>query len=152
MHTVVTESLEEYLAGTLPASRAGELEAHLAACLPCREEAAALREQSLLLQLLRPTGAEPRPGFYARVMDQIEAQRATSFWNFFLEPSLGRRLMVAAATLVVLLGTFLVATMGDMEEDADSPIVAADAPGPVLGPEPEPDRNAILVSLTSYSD
>lgn len=151
MHTVVDENLEEYLSGTLPASRAGELEAHLAICLPCREEVAALREQSLLLQMLRPVEVEPRPGFYARVMDQIEAQRAASFWNFFLEPSLGRRLMVASATLVLLLGTFLVATMEDME-DAESPVVAADTPGPVLGPEPEPDRNAILVSLTSYSD
>jgi predicted anti-sigma-YlaC factor YlaD len=73
MHRIIRDHLEEVLAGpgSAPKHPAGE---HLAACAECREQVAAMREQAAVLrQFHAESEPEPRPGFYARVMDRIEA-------------------------------------------------------------------------------
>ncbi len=65
----------------------------------------------LLRSLKTPQGAEPRAGFYARVMERIEAQQPFSIWSVFLDRKFGFRLAVASGVLAALLGIYLV-TLG----------------------------------------
>src|SRR3982751_1923833 len=106
MHEPVRAHLEEYLSRreSVPA----EVRSHVEACPECREELDDFVAQSALFRGLAVRGeVEPRPGFYARVMDRIEAGRAASLWTILLEPRFGFRLSVASAVLVVLMGVFL---------------------------------------------
>ncbi len=83
MHEPVVEGLEEYLAGEARGARLEAIEQHLAECAACRENVMALRAQQELLRELRsPVVTGPAPGFYARVMERIEAQRARSGRSF----------------------------------------------------------------------
>ena len=118
MHEPIRDNLEEYLrhpAGRIPQ----EFQAHLEACEDCASELPLYQLQAEMLRALRAENeTEPRAGFYARVMDRIETQGRASIWSVLLDPGFGRRLAVACATLVVLLGTYFVAT------ELSEPIVA----------------------------
>ena len=126
MHQPIRDNLEEYLrgsAGKIPQ----EFQAHLEACEDCASELRLYQLQAEMLRALRPGNEEPRAGFYARVMDRIEMQGRASVWSVLLEPAVGRRLAVACATLMVLLGTYFVAT------ELSEPIVAV-APSATVAP------------------
>ena len=156
MHEPVRVDLE----GCLSEQGGSEVaRAHLTGCPECRQELQQMREQSSWIQEFRaPQELEPSPGFYARVMEQIEAQRAKmSFWNGFLEPMFAKRLVFASLTLFVLLGT--VATV--MQPDRTDSEVAQDHPESIMieraqpavaVEDPEQQRNAILVDLSTYSE
>ena len=78
-----------------------------------RREVAAFRETASMLHSLQCTddAIQPAAGFYARVMERIEAERASnSFWSLFLNPQFSRRLLFASAALLVLLGVTLATT------------------------------------------
>lgn len=111
MHAVVMESLEDYLSGTLEPEVERSVEAHLRACSSCREEIHGMQEVSTLFTGLRPAAAvEPSAGFYARVMQQVEAVRpAPSFASLFtLDFAFGRRLVFGSLMTLAILGTYLV--------------------------------------------
>jgi predicted anti-sigma-YlaC factor YlaD len=158
MHEPVKVNVEDYLAGsdTLPR----EFTAHLLACETCRQEVAELKTQSTLLRTLKTSEeVEPRVGFYARVVDRIDAQRQSSIWTIFLEPAFGRRLAVASAVLAVLMGFYLVSSEPAgrqiMAHRTNAPTVVLpgeDEPGPVLGAGPDQDRGAVLVNLATYRE
>ncbi len=93
MHEPVVDGLEEYLAGNSGGPRLAAIEQHLAGCASCRQAVEAMQKQQQVLRSLRsPREMAPAPGFYARVMDRIEAQRALSIWSIFLQPAFSRRL------------------------------------------------------------
>lgn len=135
--------------------------AHLASCPECREELVQMREQSSWIQELRVPEAEelePSPGFYARVMEQIEAQRAKiSFWSGFLEPMFAKRLVFASLMLFVLLGTVAAVLQPDRTEEEvaqDHPeVIMMERAQPAVAVEDsEQQRNAMLVNLSTYSE
>ena len=71
-----------------------------------------------ILETLRaPADIGPRPGFYARVMDSVEAGKQRSIWSIFLEPVFGTRLALASATLMALLGFALLSTPSQAGEE-----------------------------------
>ena len=148
MHQEIRHNLEEFLKGSgsgLPA----EFHAHLGECAECSGELRSLEIQSQLLRSLRsPKDIEPRAGFYARVLERIEAQPA-SIWSVFLDRKFGLRLAVASAALVALLGTYLVTSEPSGPEFASSPaVVLTDTP---LASSPSvQQRDAVLVDLASY--
>lgn len=159
MHEPVKEHLEAYLAGSdqLPV----EFMAHLKNCDSCREEAGALKLHSDLLKILKPPEeVEPRPGFYARVVERIDAQRQSSIWSLFLEPAFGRRLALASATLAVLMGLYLFTsepalTTVVVDRNRSELIVfpGEDQVAPNLGRHGrEQDRGIILVDLASFRE
>lgn len=160
MHQPVRDNLEEYLrnrAGKLT-SVPKEMEAHLASCGDCGEQLRQLEEQSVVLRGLRaPDDVEPRAGFYARVMQRIEDARATSsVWSAFLEPHFAKPLIYASATLVLLLGTYLVSTEPhDMSVGQQPPVAMAPAHHATATaddfdtPSPQ-ERDAVLVDLAAY--
>ncbi len=164
MHKPVKDNLEEYLrgvGGAFTRRRPPEMETHLASCGECAEKLSQLERQSVALRSLRaPDDLDPRAGFYARVMQRIEeARAANTVWSAFLDPVFARRLIYASATLVLLLGTYLVSTEpGDMAAGyqptaivAPTHEVAATADDPDNSPSPQ-ERDAVLVNLAAYQE
>lgn len=161
----VENNLEAYLSGSLDAAGQAEFQRALTASdAETRALIERMTRQSRLIQAaLRPPSAQldPGAGFYARVMDRIESQRAVSpFWSALLEPLFFRRLVMASATLLLLLG-FTLFTGGP-----DDIAVAADAdqaPHVIMAGEPEPllvttpastgaGRDVVLGDLTTYQE
>jgi hypothetical protein len=125
MHREIYERLEEVLSGTPPDSA----EKHLQQCPECRDEVGSMRTQAALVrQLKAPDEAEPRPGFYARVLERIEAEGPGSIWNIFVESAFGRRIAVASFALALLLGAYLVSI-----ERAAEPMVAGEPAAQPMG-------------------
>ena len=153
MHRLIRDHLEQVLAQSTP-EPAGT---HLDECADCREQVVTLREQAALLKSWKATEeVESRPGFYARVMERIEAQGAVSIWNLFFESPFGRRIAVASMALALLLSVYLVTS----ERAAEPPGIASqpvqmipgeDQPGLVLTGG-APDRDSVLVNLVTYQE
>ena len=164
MHRLVEENLEQVLKnGDHPAL------AHLAECAECRSDVSAMRAQASLLQSFRaPTeDLEPRAGFYARVLERIEAQRPVSIWNLFFESVFGRRIALASLALAMLLGVYLIST--DQPTDGMAFLAPPEAvevlPVPVITGQfvamhdqagvmtpGEPNDDSVLVNLVTYRE
>ena len=161
MHEPVKAHLEDYLSrrGDVPERMIG----HLASCSECRTEMEAMEAQVPILRSLRPpSGPEPAPGFYARVLERIESQRPLSIWSAFLEPAFGSRLALASALLAIIMGIFLVSgepigrpdPMPIAPDSVASAVADRDDPAPVFtgAGDEQQVRNAVFVSLASYQD
>ncbi len=151
MHRVIRDHLEQILAES---QGEGDPQAtsHLSQCAECRAEVEAMRAQSRMLRQLR-TAAEPRPGFYARVMERIEAQGAVSIWTVFSNSPFARRIAAVSMALVLLAGIFLYTSANAPRQTAENPTVVF-----ISGQLPEqdqpgaPDRDAVLVNLVTYRE
>jgi predicted anti-sigma-YlaC factor YlaD len=156
MHRVVQDHLEEVLAESTNSPTIAHLTAHLAECEECRSEVSALRQQASLLRALRPpeTAPQVRPGFYARVMERIEAQRPISIWELFFDSAFGRRIAIASMALAFIFSIYLVSS----ERYAEPPVtigVAAssnDDSGMTLSEAGLPDKDTVLVNLVTYRE
>lgn len=151
MHEPVVDGLEEYLAGTARGGRLAAIEQHLASCQLCRDTIAAMRvQQQVLLELRCPEPVTPAPGFYARVLERIEARRAASIWSIFLQPAFSRRLSFASAALLVLLSFAAWQGASEPVMDQGNPILVLsldmpEAPGLDAGH----DRAVVLTHLVA---
>lgn len=107
MHDVIQNGLEGYLSGHMVPERMRPFREHLAECTPCRELVTAFEQQSALFKSLRvpDEDAAPAAGFYARVMERIDAQRPISLWSVFLQPLFARRVLYASLALFLFLGS-----------------------------------------------
>lgn len=150
MHRQMRDRIESVLGGSMDESS----HQHLEDCRECSREASAMRKQAALLRTLRPpTEVEPRPGFYARVMERIEAQRPISIWNLFFESAMGRGLAMASMAFVLAMGIYLVSS----ERIAEQTFVVTGQPDWVLSedmanPGIAPDRDSVLVNLVTYRE
>jgi predicted anti-sigma-YlaC factor YlaD len=161
MHRLVRDHIEDAVAGV----EAAPVAQHLKVCEECRNDVMAMRAQSAALRELRaPDDAEPRPGFYARVMERIEAQGPASIWNLFIESAFGRRIAVASLALALLLGVYVISS----ERATEQPLVAGqpaqpavvlgeDAPGRVISQMDQSSMgqssdDAVLVNLVTYQE
>ena len=161
MHREIRDHIENVLAGSEPE--------HLARCEECRSEVQGMQEHTALLRELRAPEdflAEPRAGFYARVMERIEAEGPISIWNVFIESAFGRRIAVASMALAILLGVYVVTS----ERSAEEPMVAAqqvqlqplvvvgeDGPARIItqmdqSPAGQSSEDAVLADLVSYRE
>jgi hypothetical protein len=158
MHDPIRENLEDFLTGSArPMPQA--FQAHLEACDECANELRELQTHSVMLRSLQcDADIEARPGFYARVMERIEARGPLSIWAQLLEPGFGRRLAFASATLVVLLGTYLVTTEPGDNSLASNPAITYDATTAQVDMsgndtlQQQRERDAVLVNLASYHE
>ena len=82
---------------------------------------------------------------------RVEAQARPSAWSFFLDP-FGKRLGYAAATLLVLLGTYIYTSeSSDVQATAPPEAMLVDhEQRPELGLNQQQDRDTLLVNLASY--
>jgi hypothetical protein len=88
-------------------------------------------------------------------MQRVEEQAPVSIWSIFLQPSFGRRLAIASATLVVLLGTYLITTEPGDQSIAVAPAVVTTAPemgGVQDSSLQQQRRDAVLVDLASFHE
>ena len=169
MHRIIRDNLEQVLGERPPAPDhpAGK---HLAECGECREAVAAMREQAAMLQQWRVTNAEtvePRPGFYARVLERIEAQSPSSVFTLFFDSLFARRIAMASLALALLLGVYVISS----EQMAEPQVATVDAlpqatlvsdmpqDFPVLSDDSQPrlvrgtpDQDAVLVNLVTYRE
>ncbi|MEO8096320.1 MAG: hypothetical protein ABI811_01355 [Acidobacteriota bacterium] len=168
MHRLIQDHLEEVLSGAkIPDGHplAIELEGHLKACQECREETAAMRAQSAVLREWNAAKeeVEPRPGFYARVLERIEAQRPVSIWALFTDSLFGRRLAVASLAVAMFMGAYVVSSeQGPNEQlSANAGVVEMDPLYPSAGFTDEvmsasafrggaSNNDAVFVSLVTY--
>jgi hypothetical protein len=155
MHQRIRKNLEEYLkasASNIPA----EFHRHLGECEDCASELRRMEAQSQVLRSLGAQDAEPRAGFYARVMERIEAQQPFSIWSVFLDRKFGLRLAVASGVLAALLGGYLVTSEpGGPETGVAATVVTAGAASATPSGVPsdlgeQQQRDAVLVDLASY--
>lgn len=154
MHRLIKERFEGYLEGALLAGEQREFEQHLEACGECRREFELLRRHSALLRGLRPVETvEPVPGFYARLQDRIEAQRRSSIWYSFLQPSLVRQLAYSGVVALMLLGAYILTESSERPVPLapEAEIVATDQSAE-MGRDRSRDRDTILVTLATYED
>jgi anti-sigma factor RsiW len=166
MHAVVMESLEDYLSGSLERAEERAVEAHLGVCRKCREELLGMQSVSQLFVAFRSPAADavsdsaagilpeeavaPAPGFYARVMQEVEARKsARSFSGFFaLDFAFGRRLVLSSLLTLVVVGGVLVSreTGSAGGPGPDSILAQQDAPGFNTASA----SDSMLATLTSY--
>lgn len=156
MHGLIREHLEDYLSGDPNRALPAGFYAHLQQCRDCRLTLERMQAQAALVRELRWRGEEldPPSGFYARVMARIEAERAGSLWNVFLDPVFGRALVLASAVLLLLLGGYLVSSERSYAYRDASMMLMAGQPQhyELAGSSPERDRQAVLVTLASYEE
>ena len=131
MHRIIRDHLEQVLGERPPAPEhpAGK---HLAECEECREAVAAMREQAAMLRQWRAAEVEvePRPGFYARVLERIEAQTPSSVFTLFFDSLFGRRIAMASLALALLLGVYVISS-----EQMAEPQIAGGLPQMELVPD-----------------
>lgn len=148
MHEPIRNHIEDYLSRTGRTTLPAEFTTHLTACAECREELAAIEDQAQLVRVLKPVqDPEPAPGFYARVLERIEAQRPASIWTIFLQP-FGQRLAFASFALACIMGVYMYSTEPGFETSS----AMTQSSIPDLGANQEQDRGAVLVSLVSYRE
>jgi len=154
MHQPVRDNLEEYLKGStreIPQ----EFHAHLAACEDCANELRLYESQAEMLRLLQLDAEQidPRAGFYGRVMDRIEQEGRSSIWSALLQPNFGRRLAMASAVLVMLLGTYFVTTEAREPAVVSSDVAMSDVqPAANQDSQQQRQRDAVLVNLAAYHE
>lgn len=160
MNRRIEDNLEDYLRGTLDSGALAEFERSLQSDPAARALVKQFADHSRMIQdaLRPPADLAPAAGFYARVLDRIEQQRSNSIWSFLLEPQFFRRLALASATLLVLLGISIFAS--NPPEEA---MLAQSQPEVEMAREPEPlpvtgvthgdsHRDLILGDLTTYQE
>lgn len=157
MHRVIQDHLEEVLSGTLPAGH--QVSVHLKECGECREETEVMRAQNELLHAFRTLEAEPRPGFYARVLERIEMQRPVSIWALFTDSVFGRRLATASLALAMLMGMYVFSSeqedpgvfVAQSAVEMDPLYPSAGFTSEVMGANAS-NSGAVLMSLVSYQE
>jgi predicted anti-sigma-YlaC factor YlaD len=152
MHRLIQDHLEEVLSEPGGKGKAsGSLTEHLASCQDCSDELSAMRHQAAMLRALRTNDdVSPRAGFYARVMERIEAQRPIDIWQLFFDSAFARRMAMASMVLVVFFGVYLISS----EHYAPPVAVAVEEvqPGMTLSQAGLPDKDTVLVNLVTYRE
>jgi len=168
MHREIRDHIEDVLRGGDTLKHARE---HLAQCDECRTEVQDMQEQTELIRELRAPedfAADLRPGFYARVMERIEAEGPISIWNLFIESAFGRRIAVASLALALLIGVYVVTSERSAEDatialqspqvSTEQTIVAGeDAPAREItrvdqSQTDESSQDAVLANLVTYRE
>jgi predicted anti-sigma-YlaC factor YlaD len=144
------ESLEEYLSGVLEPAVRRRIEAHLNECASCRAGMDGMAGVSSLFGALRNQACEAAPGFYARVVERIEATSAAPSLAglFAFDLVFARRLAFSCMLTLAVLGSVLVsrelAYRGSFTPDAVLAQDSAAASGSALA------QDNMLLALTAY--
>lgn len=154
MHREVRKNLEDILAGNGGLNQ--QRSEHLSGCPECSTELSAMREQRRMIQSLRADDSTPgqSAGFYARVMERIEAQGVASIWSLFFESRVGRGLAMASMVMALTLGLYMVSSESSAGPESAQAAVARQHSSALTGGilTGSPDPNAVLVNLVTYRE
>ncbi len=151
MHAVMMENLEEFLSGSLGPAALREVETHLATCSACREEIRAMQDLSGMLVSLRADDViEPAPGFYSRVVEQVNRSKPAPWFAGLLglDMVFGRRLVFASLVLMAVMGSYLVTHEADVQVGPSPEAILAQQNAPAF--ETARAEDNMLVTLTAY--
>lgn len=151
MHAVVMQNLEEFLSGTLNPAAHREIQDHLDGCEACRSEVRSMQEVSQCFASLRTDEpVTPPVGFYARILQQLDQQKAApALANLFgLDLAFGRRLVFACLLMLAVLGSYLVSHETGYPAGPSPEAIMAQQESPAFDSAPAPDN--MLVTLTAY--
>jgi hypothetical protein len=164
MHGFIRDQLEDLLtaepsAARLPRGNANYdtkgVAKHLESCAECSSEFEPIKAQSELLRTLRPPEEEIEPavGFYARVMQRIEASAKDSIWSVFIYSPFGKRLAYASLAIAALLSTYVVSLEARDGHLGGENMVAQqlDGDAPCFGSQAQ-QRDAVLVNFASAQE
>jgi predicted anti-sigma-YlaC factor YlaD len=154
MHGLIRDRLEDFLRGGSGRDVPAECAQHLRECNSCRDEVSWMQEQSRLLQTLAAQEAmDPPVGFYARVLERIDAEKPVSMWTALLDPVFGRRLAATSLALFMICGAYLAFNeAGTRPAAATAGITAFQERSPELGQDLQRDRDTTLVTLVTYRE
>jgi anti-sigma factor RsiW len=154
MHGLIGKHLEEALQDAAGRPASEEVARHLSGCEACRDEVRGMREQNRVLRSLRAEEApEAAPGFYARVLERMDAQGSASMWSAFLDPIFDRRVIAASLALAAVLGGFLAFSEASIAAPTSSEaIIEMQDRSPGLGQDRQRDRDTMLVTLATYRE
>lgn len=150
MHGAIRNRLEDLLRrGRLMAGR--EVNEHLVSCGECSNELDAMEAQSNLIRTLRsPEVLEPAPGFYARVMQRIEEQRARlSIWAALAYSPALSRIAYVTLTLAIALGGYVITSEIQDGDLSGRPVLSAHVDAPVMG-DASQQRQAVLENFATH--
>ncbi len=155
MQENIKKRVEDYLDGRLPEE---DLKSLLEQYPSDGKTLQEFFQQSEMIRSLLRTPAElaPAPGFYARVMNQVEKEkgRQSSIWSLFTDP-FGQRLVYASMVLLALMGiTLFTSDPEDLQNFALAPasILVDHTPEVHLVGDEMEDRSRVFVTLTSTPD
>lgn len=164
----IEENLEGHLHGSLDTRGRAEMDEALRQDEESRRMVELFEKHARMMRTLRaPSELDPAPGFYARVMERIEAQRPASIWNLFVEPRFFQRLAFASAALLVLMGVLLVAPADEeaslfaaqpaavehvLAQDGCNGPGCSDPTSVMASRQLESHREAVLVTLTTHGE
>ncbi len=108
------------------------------------------RLEELLTTLRAPEEVEPAPGFYARVLQRIEA-REDSFWAFFVDSPFSKRMALASLTIAVALGSYVISAERHEGSAAQNMVAFSGThyDAPVMGSQAE-QRDAVLENFAEH--
>ncbi len=117
------DRLLDFVLGAAEPRDARAVRAHLASCAPCAAATSELRRgtaelDSALLQIVQ--GAEPQPGFAARILASLETRAALAAWRPWRVALLAGA-MVTALLLVSVLGPSLAKRWPSFGKQAPGP-------------------------------
>jgi anti-sigma factor RsiW len=145
------ENLEEFLSGSLGPAALREVETHLATCSACREEVRAMQDLSGMLVSLRADDVvEPAPGFYSRVVEQVNRSKPAPWFAGLLgfDMVFGRRLVFASLVLMAVMGSYLVTHEAGVQVGPSPEAILAQQNAPAF--ETARAEDNMLVTLTAY--
>lgn len=151
MHAVMLENLEEFLSGSPGPAALREVETHLATCSACREEVRAMQDLSGMLVSLRADDViEPAPGFYSRVVEQVNRSKPAPWFAGLLgfDMVFGRRLVFASLVLMAVMGSYLVTHEAGVQVGPSPEAILAQQNAPAF--ETARAEDNMLVTLTAY--
>jgi hypothetical protein len=154
MKKPIVNELEQYLAGQLSGEALQSFEDGLDQEPGARRMIEDFQEHSDMLRTLRPDREmNPAPGFYARVLDRIEAQAAQSFWAIFFEPWFARKLAYVSLALLLVLSSATMSTVTSraMHEAVPFEFVADSLLPPAPGEDREYDRQVVFSNLSAFT-
>lgn len=151
MHESIRNRLEDLLTAR-GAAVEEDLAKHLSGCRKCSAKIEAMRSQAELLQTLRAEEVEPAPGFYARVLQRIEARAKDSIWAVFLYSPFGKRLAYVSLTVAVTLGTYIITQESlDGHLGGDRSTLAQTVyDHPLVAGSQDEQRDAVLANFASH--
>jgi hypothetical protein len=168
MHREIRDHIEDVLRGGNTLKDARE---HLVQCGECRTEVQGMQEQTALIRELQAPedfAADLRPGFYARVMERIEAEGPISIWNLFIESAFGRRIAMASLALALMIGVYVVTSERSVEESTialqsqqaateQTMVAGEDAPAREItqvdqSQTDQSSQDAVLANLVTYRE
>jgi hypothetical protein len=112
-----------------------------------------MEQQSHSLRALRsPPELAPAAGFYARVLDRVEAQRQASFWFQFLDQRFSKTLAYASLALLFLLSATIFWSGSPATQFAQNPAYVMAEPEYGLDADQERNRATVLVDLATFEE